>query len=294
MEGQAMSEHGDKSPTDVLRTKRLEIVDDEGKVCAMLGTNEEGVTSLSVFDQSARLRASLDAGEIPEQGSGLSVFDTNGKPRAVVGMDNDPEQSCFFTLLDADGGHRAVVSFRTDSQAGLRFSSGQKNRAIAMAAGDEGNLYLMLSDEGTLMASLGLTEGEDKGLSSDLALTDKDGRAGAVVSGGRSSDPYVRLMDRRQRVRGSFALGVGGEPRLYVADEEGKPIGRQSAFGHMLADRGIVYQALLFGALLFAGGFGGAWIAGTASASFYSLPAAFITVVVLAALVGWLIMGRRR
>ena len=144
-----MGEPEDKKPTDVLRTKRLEIVDDEGKVRAVLGTNEEGVTSLTVFDQSGRLRASLDAGEIPEQGSDLSIFYTNGKPRAAVGMDNDPEQSCFPTLLDAGGGQRAVVSFRTDSQAGLRFSSGQKNRAIAMAAGDGGNLYLMLSDEGT-------------------------------------------------------------------------------------------------------------------------------------------------
>jgi hypothetical protein len=156
----------------------------------------------------------------------------------------------------------------------------------------------MLSDEGIPMASLGLTEGEDKGLSSDLALTDKDGRAGAVVSGGRSSDPYVRLLDRRQRVRGSFALGVGGEPSLYVADEESKPIGGQSAFDRVLEGRGLVYQALLFGALLFAGGFGGAWIAGkvvaTASPSFYALPAALITAVVLAVLVGWLIVERRR
>src|ERR671920_2353193 len=111
MEGQVMGEREEKQPADVLRTKRLEIVDDEGKVRAVLGTNEDGVTSLSVFDQSQRVRASLEAGEIPEQGSGLSVFDTNGKPRAVVGMHNDPDQECFLTLLDADGGRRAIVSF---------------------------------------------------------------------------------------------------------------------------------------------------------------------------------------
>jgi hypothetical protein len=33
-----MSEHGEKQPADVLQTKRLEIVDDEGKVRAVLGT----------------------------------------------------------------------------------------------------------------------------------------------------------------------------------------------------------------------------------------------------------------
>jgi hypothetical protein len=84
-----MSEPGNTSPAEVLRAKRLEIVDDEGKVRAVLGTREEGVGGLWVFDESGRVRARLEAGEIPEQGSGLSVFDTNGKPRAVVNMSND-------------------------------------------------------------------------------------------------------------------------------------------------------------------------------------------------------------
>jgi hypothetical protein len=87
-----VSEPGNTSPAEVLRAKRLEIVDDEGKVRAMLGTREEGIGGLSVFDESSgRVRARLEAGEIPEQGSGLSVFDTNGKPRAVVNMSNDAD-----------------------------------------------------------------------------------------------------------------------------------------------------------------------------------------------------------
>jgi hypothetical protein len=77
-----MSEHADKQPAELLRAKRLEIVDDEGKVRAVLGTNEEGVISLSVFDQSARLRASLEASGVPEQTSGFGVFDTNGRFRS--------------------------------------------------------------------------------------------------------------------------------------------------------------------------------------------------------------------
>jgi len=139
-----------------------------------------------------------------------------------------------------------------------------------------------------------MSEHEDKKLSSDLALIDKDGRAGVVISGGSSSDPHLRLVDRRYKVRGFFGLGVGGEPRLYLADEEGTPIGTQSAFDRVVAERGLLYQALLFGAVLFTGVFVGAWIAGTASASFASVPAALITVVVLVGLVGWLIVARRR
>ncbi len=163
-----------------------------------------------------------------------------------------------------------------------------------MAATKDGNLYLVLSEEDTSMAGLKLGEGEDKELSSDLALISKEGRTGVVVSSGHSSDPHLRLIDRSYNVRGFFGLGVGGEPRLYLADEKGNPLGRQSAFDRVLAERGLVYQALFVGALLFVGGLGGAWIAGAASASFESLRAALITVVVLAVLVGWLIVARRR
>ena len=41
MDGQPMSEHGQRQPADVQRTKLLEIVDDEGQVCAVLETNQE-------------------------------------------------------------------------------------------------------------------------------------------------------------------------------------------------------------------------------------------------------------
>jgi hypothetical protein len=143
------------------------------------------------------------------------------------------------------------------------------------------------------MSGLRLDEGEDKELSSDLALIDKGGRAGVVGSNGGGSYPHLRLVDRRQKLRLYLGLELGGEPRLYVADEEGKPIVRQSAFFPLLAKRSIVYQALLYGALLFATGVGSSCIAGTASASFESLPAALITAVALVVLVGWLVAIRR-
>ena len=95
-------------------------------------------------------------------------------------------------------------------------------------------------------------------------------------------------------MHGFFGLGVGGEPRLYVADEDGKPIDPRNAFERVVAERGIVYQALFFAAVLIAGGIGGAWMANTASLSAESLPAALITVVVLVALAGLLFVAHRR
>jgi hypothetical protein len=125
---------------------------------------------------------------------------------------------------------------------GLSLSAAGKDRHIKMGTGSDGDLYLMFTDERTPMAALRLAE-VDRRLFTDLALIDKDEHAGVVVSGG--SDPQLRLVDRRQKVRGFFGLGVGGEPRLYVADEESRPIVRQSAFGRMVAERSIPYQALL-------------------------------------------------
>jgi hypothetical protein len=116
----------DKPPAEVLRAKRLEIVNDEGAARAALGTDEQGVTSLSVFDASGRVWASLEAGEIAGEGSGLSVFDTTGKPRPIVGMHNDPDKYSYLTLLDTEGKQRAVVNLQTGGQAGLSISAGKK------------------------------------------------------------------------------------------------------------------------------------------------------------------------
>jgi hypothetical protein len=46
-----VSDLEDWSPAEVLRAKRLEIVDDEGKVRAELGTDGQGVASLSLLPE---------------------------------------------------------------------------------------------------------------------------------------------------------------------------------------------------------------------------------------------------
>ncbi len=283
----------DASPAEVLRAKRLEIVGDEGKVRAALGTDEKGVASLSLFDPSGRLRASLDAEEISREASGLGVFDTNGKLRASVGMSNDPDGESFLTLLDKEGKARVGVGLQTDGQAWLSILAGKKNRSVKLAAMDDGRITLMLSGEGAPMVALGLREEQGQDASSNIVLADKDDRAGIVITA-RRSGPYMKLSDRREKVRASFQLGANGQPGLYLFDEEGAPVREPNAFERVVAERGPTYQAVLFGAMAVVSVLGGLWIAGTASAAPGSLPAALITAVVLALLVSWLIVIRRR
>lgn len=262
-----MSEREDKTPARVLRAKQLEIVDNEGKVRALLGTDREGTTSLSIFDHSDRVRASLGASAIPEKGGGLSVYDKNGEHRAGLGLDES-------------------------GQAGLSVSAGQKDRDITISAYDEGDLYLMLGEGDTPMAALGLTEGEDKDLSSEFFLVDKDRRAGVVISG-RRSGPFVRLRDRRERVRASFELEANGQPGLYAVDEESADGWSENALDRVV-EGGPLYHAVSLSAGLILGGVGGAWIATAASAVSGSLFAAFITGAALVALVALLVVARRR
>jgi hypothetical protein len=289
---QAMSEHGGEPLTDVLRTKRLEIVDDEGKVRAVLGTNEQGVTSLSIFDQSARLRASLDASDVSEQMNGLGIFDTSGGLQIAMGAHTISEKGSGFSCYGPNGELRADLGLHENGQAGLSFSAANKDRHIQMKAGHEGDLLFIFTDNDTPMAGLGLTEGENEEPTVAFTLADKDGRAAVVVSSGPSSDPSVRLLDRHRKVRSSFELGAYGKPGLYVLDGEGANSRSGNALDRVV-EGGPLYHAILFSAALILGGIGGAWIATAASAVSGSLSAAFITGAALLALVAVLIVVRR-
>jgi hypothetical protein len=74
IEDHSMGESEVRTPAEVVRTRRLKIGDEGGKVRAVLGTNDEGITSLSVLDQGGTLRALLDASDRSEQVNSLVVF----------------------------------------------------------------------------------------------------------------------------------------------------------------------------------------------------------------------------
>jgi hypothetical protein len=168
-----MGEPENKLPAEVVRTKRLEIVDDEGNVRAVLGTDEAGVTSVSVFDQSERLRASLHASEVPEQMNGLGIFDANRGLQIAMGAYAISEKGSRLFFNDTNGKYRGGFGVYEDGQAGLSFSAAKKDRHIKMAALSDGNLHIMLTESGTPSVALGLAESENSELSPDLSLFGK-------------------------------------------------------------------------------------------------------------------------
>src|SRR5215210_6231974 len=121
LEGQ---QKGDESPSDVLRARRLEVVDDAGTVRAVVGTREEGIGGLTVFDAAGRKRAALEAGEVEGQGSGLSLFDANGKVRAVLYAHNEPGKGAAVYVNDEAEKSRAVLGVHEGGQATLVVNAG--------------------------------------------------------------------------------------------------------------------------------------------------------------------------
>jgi hypothetical protein len=223
----------------------------------------------------------MGAHTVSEKGCSIYLGGPDGESRAGLSVD---EKRSGFYCCDMNGERRAGFGVSENGTAGLDFSSAQKDRDIHLQAGAEGDLLFMFSGNGVPMATLGLTEGEGREPFANLALVDKDGQAAAVVSGGHHSDPHLRLLDRRQNVRGSFGLGVGGEAQLIFSDAEGRPGREERAFERAVGERGPMYRVVLFITALVAGGAGGAWIGNAFSVMVEPLPAALITVVILASL----------
>jgi hypothetical protein len=288
-----MSKPEDAVPAEVLQAKRLEIVDNEGKVRAALGTDAQGVASLSLFDQSGRLRVTVDASDIPEQYNGVAVFETSGKQHVTLGASAAPEKGGGLSVHDPNGVVSASLGVQEHGQAGLGFAADQTGQAIKMGTMDDGRVYLILSKQNAPMVMVGLSEDDGNNPSSMLALTDKEGRSGVEIRG-RRSGPHVTLRDRREKARASLELSAGGQPRLSVFDEEGAPVRQGNALERVVAERGPTYLVVLFASVLVAGGLGGMWIARTASTASGSLTAVLLTVVVLAAFVGFLVVAHRR
>lgn len=220
---------------------------------------------LDGVDRSARIRASFGTGGHLGSGAHLAVLGEHGNSWAGLGMQ--------------DGG-----------QAYLAVSGGEKGRGVKAAAGPDGDARLLFIGEDSPLVYLGLDEEAGKDPASYFVLGDKDGRAAVAVCG-RKSGPFVRLSDPRGEVRASLELKANGEPKLSRVDGKGYPHGWGGRVQRTLGESSAPYRAVVYAAVMVACALGGAWVAGTASASAgvlgtapgpLPLAALFVTVAALA------------
>ena len=105
-----------KADNDTIQTRKLEIVDENGKVRIRLGSADAGC-GLVVYDAQGQFRATLtdaplgavsqlkkDGGSIKmmamQNGCGITMRDGDGKPRAIILQHKEGSQ---IILKDADG-----------------------------------------------------------------------------------------------------------------------------------------------------------------------------------------------
>ena len=105
-------------PSEVVQTRKLVVVDGNGKPVAELGAAQEG--------------------------SGLVLMDTEGKPRAAMVLTANGEPG--LKLYDAAGEVRAALIVGNDGRAGLALYDARGKDRAALATDTEGNPALILLD----------------------------------------------------------------------------------------------------------------------------------------------------
>ena len=111
-----VEEDGGTSIPDIIRAKGIEIVDDNGNTCAVLGLSEDGAPALNLFDAEHRMR-------------GTFTLDADGNP--CLGFYDDTEETRVWATLDQDGSPRfdlydgasqPGIELAVDAGAGPRLS----------------------------------------------------------------------------------------------------------------------------------------------------------------------------
>jgi len=144
------------SAVSEIRAKRLVLVDDAGKLRAVLGSATRGAVSLGLLDNDDKIRAVLivDANGIPRldlfgadetrrmvlsvfpNRSGLAIFGEGGRGGAVLDVAADGTAS--LGLTDKQERARAGLQLRTDGTVLLNFSDISERVRAALGVGADG------------------------------------------------------------------------------------------------------------------------------------------------------------
>jgi hypothetical protein len=139
---------------DVLRTKRLEVVDDQGIVRIMAGTGEQGTAVLGISDQNQNPRAMLSVNA--DGTSSVTLNDDTGTP--LVSLSVRPEgQSLQISEPTTDGSvARITLNIRRDSKrAALTITDDDgEPRAMVMVREDGKPAFIALEEDGSIAQTM--------------------------------------------------------------------------------------------------------------------------------------------
>lgn len=136
--------------TEVIKTKRLEIVDDEGESRAVLGKDDDQLIGLTLYDQTIeRLKLKVRPNGNPE----VILYDSDGKLRLKLFVNKRGEPK----ILLSDGYDNNIVKLAVseDDESILELRDGVGDSRVALFVDDKGiGRITVFNDKGSLTGSL--------------------------------------------------------------------------------------------------------------------------------------------
>lgn len=183
---------------DVVRTKRLELVDDEGEVRAVMGA-ESG------------------------DNVGLSLFGSNGADRLSLGI--HPDGSATLALQDEEGRERIKFSASSSGPV-INIKDEEGNPRAQLQVQSNGDSHLMLVDQNQKPR---LTIGQigSKSGAPFITFDDEEGTGRVQLQLGPENTAALGFQDESSTFKVVLGLNSEGSSILLYEDEEGN---RQNAF----------------------------------------------------------------
>lgn len=122
----------------VITAREFQIVDDDGTVRAILGTQPDGCSGLYLYDKTSRSRVVLDTK--PDGRSGLYLYDKNGTGR--VGVDIHGDEVAGITLADDPSHPTALFVSPRDGESCLYLYSKNGTPKVTLQADEQARLSL--------------------------------------------------------------------------------------------------------------------------------------------------------
>ena len=156
------------SADQVVRARKFELVDREGRVRGVLGDLGFGSVGMSLRDGEGILRVGLSV--VPDGRAVVSFFHKDGKPRAALGV--GPNGSPAMLLTRGDGKRQIELAYAADGGARLRMVATKGQAGAALGMFPDGSPYLVLQGTKKDRAILEVFGESDPG----LFLYDKEGK----------------------------------------------------------------------------------------------------------------------
>jgi hypothetical protein len=206
----AVQKNGKILRADAVVAERIELVRSDGKLAALLYTNERDSTMLTFYDAKEKARLSVGFAALGQPA--LVAYDTKGDQRMSLELDADGYPGVHL-VGDASFGPRASL-YATKDSTGVYLGSETSGKAWMTldetgqpeirltGAGKERQVYMTADQSGPAISLTG------KDQSVDL-------RAGDAA-------PRISLIGKKDTRRIDWTLPPNGPPAVFVADDTGK------------------------------------------------------------------------